>query len=186
MGVEVYEVTELNFCVNPRLLCKNDTLSYKVIGVDLDSETKREEKRRYDQARFARRLKMEDKRRLLGVLSSEEDSSEENSRTPTKLENIIESGSSFMRWQEKEKIIIRITGVRVLSKVGGQGGEPIVGTLEAHVHRFVYTASNLRMQFMFTDIKNGFFRLGDDRDAASRTLSFPSPHQARERKVKRY
>ncbi|RZC60730.1 hypothetical protein C5167_022493 [Papaver somniferum] len=100
----------------------------------------REEKRRYDQARFARRLKMEDKRRLLGVQSSEEDSSEENSRTPTKLENIIESGSSFMRWQEKEKIIIRLTGVTVLSKVGGQGGEPIVGTLEAHVHGFVYTA----------------------------------------------
>ncbi|KAI3943391.1 hypothetical protein MKW92_011039 [Papaver armeniacum] len=106
---------------------------------------------------------MEDKRRLLGVQSSEEDSSEENSRTPTKLEHIIESGSSFMRWQEKEIIIIRLTGVTVLSKVEGQGGEPIVGTLEAHVHRFVYTASNLRMQFMFTDIENSFFRLGDER-----------------------
>ncbi|KAI3897361.1 hypothetical protein MKX03_021956 [Papaver bracteatum] len=163
MGVEVYEVTEQNFFVNPRLLCKNDILSYKVVGVNLDSETKREEKRRYDQARFARRLKMEDKRRLLGVQSTVEDSSHKKSWTPTEPGKILESGSSIQGCQEKESKIIKLTDVTILPKVGDEGGETIVGTLAAHVHGFIYMTSGFKMQFMFKDLKNSFFRLGDER-----------------------
>ncbi|KAI3846170.1 hypothetical protein MKX03_022066 [Papaver bracteatum] len=147
MGVEVYEVTEQNFYVNPRLLGKNDILSYKVVGVNLDSETKREEKRRYDQARFARRLKVEDKRRLLGVQSTEED----------------KSGFSIRGCQEKESKIIKLTDVTILPKVGDEGGETIVGTLAAHAHGFIYMTSGFKMQFMFRDLRNSFFRLGDER-----------------------
>ncbi|KAI3906663.1 hypothetical protein MKX01_028082 [Papaver californicum] len=64
---------------------------------------------------------------------------------------------------EKLSRVISLTDVMILPKVGGQGGETIVGTLEAHASKFVYTASTISMNFHFDNIKNSFFRFGDKR-----------------------
>ncbi|KAI3867174.1 hypothetical protein MKW92_000068 [Papaver armeniacum] len=64
---------------------------------------------------------------------------------------------------EEKHRVISLTDVTIFPKVGGQGGETIVGTLEAHANGFIYTASSFRMQFFFKDIKTSLFRLGDKR-----------------------
>ncbi|KAI3965784.1 hypothetical protein MKX01_010741 [Papaver californicum] len=75
------------------------------------------------------------------------------------------SYSSRLLPQQIEKLssVISLTDVMILPKVGGEGGETIVGTLEAHASNFVYTASTISMNFHFDNIKNSFFRFGDKR-----------------------
>ncbi|KAI3836031.1 hypothetical protein MKW92_006223 [Papaver armeniacum] len=140
------------------------------------SEDEREEMRMENQAILARWLKKEDERRLLGspTQSSEEDSSDDITFRAGYIpkpwfENVpwVEIGKR-QPWsvtgplkQEKQHRVIKLTDVVILPNVGG--GETIVGTLEAHVNGFIYTASGFRKHFYFDDIKYSFFRLGDKR-----------------------
>ncbi|KAI3845879.1 hypothetical protein MKX03_018551 [Papaver bracteatum] len=147
----------------------------KIESSDLSEsgEDKREEKRRYDQARLARRLKIEDKRRLLGVQSSEAASSHKKFwvATDPKLflnevlpveDGRMQSGHVTCQLKlrmEKKDRVISLIDVAIL-----QGGEEtIVGSLEAHVNAFIYTASSFRQHFYFNNITKSFFRLGDER-----------------------
>ncbi|RZC84252.1 hypothetical protein C5167_047038 [Papaver somniferum] len=134
---------------------------FKAVDLSDNPELIKEEKRRYDQAQLACRLKIIDKQRLLGVQSSKAISSYKK------------TGKGFMFKErksaplelkmEEEHAVIRLTAVTVLPKVGSQVGETFVGTLEAHVNGFLYKTSSFHMHYFFDDIKKSFFRLGDNR-----------------------
>ncbi|KAI3866724.1 hypothetical protein MKW92_000674 [Papaver armeniacum] len=154
----------------------------KIESSDLSEsgEDKREEKRRYHQARLARGLKIEDERRLLGVQSSKEvllvedgriqsggvnDQLEKQNRVRKlrmgekhRLKKLTDGKRQLNLWMEKKDRVISLLDVTIL-----QGKETIVGTLEAHGNAFIYTASSFRQHFYFNNITKSFFRLGDER-----------------------
>ncbi|KAI3973907.1 hypothetical protein MKX01_030483 [Papaver californicum] len=142
-------------------------------GINLSDwpEIYREEQRKHDQAKRALRFKVTHQRRFLNVQCSKSDSFDGKYGMLFKLREGrlrgSEDGSYSSRLlpQQIEKLsrVISLTDVMILPKVGGQGGETIVGTLEAHASKFVYTASTISMNFHFDNIKNSFFRLGDKR-----------------------
>lgn len=147
--------------------------------VERFSEDEREEMRMENQAILARWLKKEDERRLLSVTTQCSETEADNSEITYRpgyikkpwFENVpwVEIGKrqpgsitgSFVH--EKKDRVIRLTGVAILPKVGGQGEKrgTIIGTLEAHVNGYIYTSSSFRKHFYFDDIQYSFFRLGD-------------------------
>ncbi|KAI3843575.1 hypothetical protein MKX03_012335 [Papaver bracteatum] len=135
----------------------------RFLRIDLSDKPEiiKEEKRRYDQAQLACRLKILDKQRLLGIYSSKSNISFKKIGKGFMLKERI-SAPSELHMEEEHKVI-RLTDVTTLQKVGDQVGESFVGTLEAHVNGFIYKASGFRMHFYFDDIKKSFFRLGDKR-----------------------
>ncbi|MCL7033597.1 hypothetical protein MKW94_030020 [Papaver nudicaule] len=137
-------------------------------------EVYREHRRRYKRGARACMFKTVRKPRLLGVQSSKADSSDKKcgmgfvSREPR--ESVPKYGSDsapvsalLEQQMEDNHKVISLTDVTILPKVGGQGGETIVGTLEAHVNGFTYKASSFCMHFLFNNIKIPLFRLGDKR-----------------------
>ncbi|KAI3835513.1 hypothetical protein MKW92_044072 [Papaver armeniacum] len=78
------------------------------------------------------------------------------SRTKDGFENIV----------KMDKEPIKLTGATIFREVGGQGGGPVVGTLEAHLDGFIFTtsSSHIYMQFTFKNVKVAFFRVEDEEE----------------------
>ncbi|KAI3919205.1 hypothetical protein MKW92_021269 [Papaver armeniacum] len=135
-------------------------------------EVCREHQDRYIQAGLAHQSNILRKRRLLSVHSSKADSSDKKPRMllakRERRQRVPKYGSDpalvplKLQLEEKHRVI-SLTDVTILPKVGGQGGETIVGTLEAHVNGFLFSSSSFSLIFYFKNIKTSLFRLGDER-----------------------
>ncbi|MCL7049942.1 hypothetical protein MKW94_009190 [Papaver nudicaule] len=68
-----------------------------------------------------------------------------------------------------------LTGVTIFPN---QGGETIVGTLEAHVYGFVYATpgSHFRVRFMYEEVKEAFLRVEDEKLMMPPLLHFQLHH----------
>ncbi|MCL7041518.1 hypothetical protein MKW94_009014 [Papaver nudicaule] len=157
--MEIFRISKLNMCRWRRLL--------RLKSIDDPIE---KEKQRYDQATFAYRLKMEDKRILLCVEPSIADSSDKFlvGIEPTIFSKEVKDKTIKFLEMEKLDKVISLTDVTIFPKVGGKGGETFSGTLEVHKNGFRYKAkatsrNPLIMHIYFDHIKTSFFRLGDEK-----------------------
>ncbi|KAI3843267.1 hypothetical protein MKW92_005179, partial [Papaver armeniacum] len=117
-----------------------------------------EEMHRYNQARLSHQAKVRTSWKLLnGCAGSPDDSDKmgDTERTFTQTNLQLETNAQD---------IIKLTGVTVCPKVGGQGGKTVTGTLEAHVNGFRYTTSGVHphIDFVYENVKRAFFRVGND------------------------
>lgn len=121
-----------------------------------------EELQRENQAWLGRMLKRATARKLLGEGQSwtadrSEKKTDHTERSPTPVQ---------MRLERKKHRKTLLTDLSMLPKlVGGQGGENITGTLEAHVDGFRYTTSSPEfcVDFRYDTLESAFFQEGDDR-----------------------
>lgn len=124
-----------------------------------------EEIRKQDQARIAPILARKTVQRLLGD-------------EKTGIKGVLESWSNFFPdveyWingfdkkvkMDKRPEVIKLASITIFPRVDGQGGDSVVGTLEAHVDRFIYTTSSphIHSQFTFQNVKAAFFQVEDEK-----------------------
>ncbi|KAI3985203.1 hypothetical protein MKX01_015137 [Papaver californicum] len=64
---------------------------------------------------------------------------------------------------EKQDSIIKLTDVAIITKAGRQGGEAVIGTLEAHVNGFIFSTNVKYMHFKVSDVNIYLFRVADER-----------------------
>ncbi|KAI3888168.1 hypothetical protein MKX03_020566 [Papaver bracteatum] len=107
-----------------------------------------EEIRKQDQARIAPIFARKTVQRLLGD-------------EKTGIKGLLESWMKM----DKRPEVIKLASVTIFPRVDGQGGDSVVGTLEAHVDRFIYTTSSphIHSQFTFQNVKAAFFQVEDEK-----------------------
>ncbi|KAI3997160.1 hypothetical protein MKX01_009004 [Papaver californicum] len=73
------------------------------------------------------------------------------------------SKTKELQMDEKANIIT-LDDLKIFPKVGEQGGEAIVGTLEVHVNGFLCATSspNFSFSFLYADVAKAFFRVEDE------------------------
>ncbi|KAI3831631.1 hypothetical protein MKX03_021861 [Papaver bracteatum] len=78
---------------------------------------------------------------------------------------------------DKMSVVVKLTGVTIFTKVDGQGGNTIVGTLEAHVDGFIYTTStsyyHSQLTLKYENVKEVFFQGEDNKKMLSDVEKLP-------------
>ncbi|MCL7040839.1 hypothetical protein MKW94_011616 [Papaver nudicaule] len=122
------------------------------LGVSYRHRLKPKSSRGNQSRRNRRKRVAEDKRRVSGY-----------SRWDQYETNVLSKGELL---REEKGNVITLTGLKIFPKVEEQGGETS-GTLEVHVNGFCYATSSLGPNFCFSflnaDVKQVFFRVGDEK-----------------------
>ncbi|MCL7026011.1 hypothetical protein MKW94_011428 [Papaver nudicaule] len=133
-----------------------------------------EERRKFHQAILGVKLDRETAQRLLSKVQ-EKFRRRRKVAIPTKKRK--RSGEEGCCDRKLEKVVkpAELTGVKIFPN---QGGETIVGTLEAHVYGFVYATPgfHFRMGFMYGDVKKAFLRVEDENVKMPPLLHFQLHH----------
>ncbi|KAI3914072.1 hypothetical protein MKW92_040136 [Papaver armeniacum] len=144
-----------------------------------------EEMRKVNQASLAVQLDKETSMRLMEGLRQSDATDTCSDRTTRRRRKFVLSNRMMKKKKsagekdcfdpklQMDKNPAELIGVTIFPN---QGGETIVGTLEAHAHGFVYATSNSHMHFMYRDVEEAFFRVEDEKIKMPPLLHFHLKH----------
>ncbi|KAI3855531.1 hypothetical protein MKX03_006569 [Papaver bracteatum] len=143
----------------------------------------REERRKVDQAKLAVDLDRITARRLMEGLRQSDTTDTCSDRTSIHKRKFVKrmkkkkkSAGTKDCFDPKLQMDKNPAELTVVTIIPNQGGETIIGTLEAHAHGFVYATSNSHMHFMYRDVEEAFIRVEDEKIKMPSLLHFHLKH----------